>query len=96
MLLPARPEEVFAKPEQQVLAQSRKQCGGLIDDVVKELSWWACFTPPSASRPELDEPFPTLADRYGYGTVVRSEPKIGRNAPCPCGSGKKHKKCCGA
>ncbi len=26
--------------------------------------------------------------------VVREEPKIGRNDPCPCGSGKKHKKCC--
>lgn len=26
----------------------------------------------------------------------RTEPKIGRNAPCPCGSGKKYKKCCGA
>lgn len=25
----------------------------------------------------------------------RSEPKIGRNDPCPCGSGKKFKKCCG-
>ena len=25
----------------------------------------------------------------------RSNPKINRNAPCPCGSGKKHKKCCG-
>ena len=25
-----------------------------------------------------------------------SEPKIGRNEPCPCGSGKKYKKCCGA
>jgi len=25
----------------------------------------------------------------------RAEPKIGRNAPCPCGSGKKYKKCCG-
>ncbi len=25
----------------------------------------------------------------------RSEPKVGRNDPCPCGSGKKHKKCCG-
>jgi len=25
---------------------------------------------------------------------VRTEPKIGRNDPCPCGSGKKHKKCC--
>ncbi|MXX03273.1 MAG: preprotein translocase subunit SecA, partial [Gemmatimonadetes bacterium] len=27
---------------------------------------------------------------------VRVEQKIGRNAPCPCGSGKKYKKCCGA
>ena len=27
--------------------------------------------------------------------VVREEPKIGRNAPCPCGSGRKYKKCCG-
>ena len=26
----------------------------------------------------------------------RSEPKVGRNDPCPCGSGKKYKKCCGA
>ena len=25
---------------------------------------------------------------------VRSEPKVGRNDPCPCGSGKKYKKCC--
>ncbi len=32
-----------------------------------------------------------------YQTVeVRTEPKIGRNDPCPCGSGKKYKKCCGA
>ena len=29
-------------------------------------------------------------------TIRRSEPKIGRNDPCPCGSGKKYKKCCGA
>ncbi|MBF0301994.1 MAG: preprotein translocase subunit SecA [Desulfamplus sp.] len=28
--------------------------------------------------------------------VKRAEPKIGRNDPCPCGSGKKYKKCCGA
>ena len=37
---------------------------------------------------------------YGYDemfhpdTYVRAEPKIGRNDPCPCGSGKKYKKCC--
>lgn len=28
------------------------------------------------------------------GTVVKA-PKVGRNDPCPCGSGKKYKKCCG-
>ena len=28
-------------------------------------------------------------------TYRREEPKIGRNDPCPCGSGKKYKKCCG-
>ncbi len=27
--------------------------------------------------------------------VVRKAPKVGRNEPCPCGSGKKYKKCCG-
>jgi preprotein translocase subunit SecA len=29
-------------------------------------------------------------------TVRRQGEKVGRNAPCPCGSGKKYKKCCGA
>ena len=28
------------------------------------------------------------------GTYIRLEPKTGRNDPCPCGSGKKYKKCC--
>jgi preprotein translocase subunit SecA len=27
--------------------------------------------------------------------IVRDAPKVGRNDPCPCGSGKKYKKCCG-
>jgi preprotein translocase subunit SecA len=29
-------------------------------------------------------------------TIRRETPKVGRNDPCPCGSGKKYKKCCGA
>ena len=28
-------------------------------------------------------------------STVKKEDKVGRNAPCPCGSGKKYKKCCG-
>jgi len=31
----------------------------------------------------------------GETPVVRETPKVGRNDPCPCGSGKKYKKCCG-
>lgn len=35
------------------------------------------------NSPETDKP------------VIRSTPKVGRNSPCPCGSGKKYKQCCG-
>ena len=33
--------------------------------------------------------------KRGSGTIRREEPKVGRNDPCPCGSGKKFKQCCG-
>ena len=33
--------------------------------------------------------------KRGIQTIRRNEPKVGRNAPCPCGSGKKFKQCCG-
>jgi uncharacterized protein len=40
---------------------------------------------------DIDEP--SLVDSTPY---QRETPKVGRNAPCPCGSGKKYKRCCGA
>ena len=43
--------------------------------------------PQATEAPEI----PTIAT-----PVVRDAPKVGRNDPCPCGSGKKYKKCCGA
>lgn len=33
--------------------------------------------------------------RLAGTTIVRAAPKVGRNEPCPCGSGKKYKQCCG-
>lgn len=39
-----------------------------------------------------------IMQRHAQGqtvTVRRSSPKVGRNDPCPCGSGKKYKNCCG-
>ena len=35
-----------------------------------------------------------MEDMKTLTTLVRSEPKVGRNDPCPCGSGKKFKQCC--
>ncbi len=34
------------------------------------------------------------AHYYREDTYIRETPKVGRNDPCPCGSGKKYKKCC--
>lgn len=37
-----------------------------------------------------------IAKKYRASkTVRREQPKVGRNEPCPCGSGKKYKHCCG-
>jgi len=52
-------------------------------------------------QPEAERPRRVIENRYAdAGTTsrqpARREKKIGRNAPCPCGSGKKYKKCCGA
>ncbi len=53
---------------------------------------------------ESEEDLPqAVADLYrfwlakrGAKTIHRAAPKVGRNDPCPCGSGKKFKRCCGA
>lgn len=47
------------------------------------------YKPSAAARPESAAGAPVKR-----GTVVGTK-KIGRNDPCPCGSGKKYKKCCG-
>jgi SEC-C motif domain protein len=40
-------------------------------------------------------PVPVASSQKKPKTFVRNEAKVGRNDPCPCGSGKKFKKCCG-
>ena len=45
-------------------------------------------------RKEGDEWFYEEGNVYAKQPVRRETPKIGRNDPCPCGSGKKYKKCC--
>ncbi len=49
----------------------------------------------SALEESQDEPAEGEQDGASNVTPIRSEPKIGRNEPCPCGSGKKYKHCHG-
>jgi preprotein translocase subunit SecA len=49
--------------------------------------------PAAGRRPQ---PARTGGDDAAVRTVRRDNPKVGRNDPCPCGSGKKYKKCHGA
>lgn len=44
------------------------------------------------SREKMEE----ILKSYKRSKIVHAEKKPGRNDPCPCGSGKKYKKCCGA
>ena len=49
----------------------------------------------AAAPPESPRPARTGGDDV-IKQVRRDEPKVGRNDPCPCGSGKKYKKCHGS
>ncbi|MED5420139.1 MAG: SEC-C metal-binding domain-containing protein, partial [Pseudomonadota bacterium] len=49
--------------------------------------------PPGGGQPVPDQQ--TRQEQPGGETFVRSGRKIGRNEPCPCGSGKKYKQCHG-
>jgi preprotein translocase subunit SecA len=50
----------------------------------------------AAADQSAQQPARVGGDDAAIKTVRRDEPKIGRNDPCPCGSGKKYKKCHGA
>jgi preprotein translocase subunit SecA len=45
-------------------------------------------------REQVAKPAPTAGDGTDTRQPVRKK-KVGRNDPCPCGSGLKYKKCCG-
>ena len=52
--------------------------------------------PPVISRPQPKLTLNRGEEPISTQTAHRSDDKVGRNDPCPCGSGKKYKKCHGA
>jgi len=79
-------QRALAEDKKVALDTFRQHQGRLIEDTVAEMRWWACFTEDNnVSATEY-------STNTGHSHVKRT--KIGRNDPCPCGSGKKYKKCC--
>jgi hypothetical protein len=60
----------------------------LFGDTILELSTWAAFDPKSRAKKDQ------LLKHSIYDPKANPFHKVGRNDPCPCGSGKKFKKCC--
>src|SRR5690606_9953687 len=83
---PPRPSQMQenrrARASPRSAARARGRQGGISG------SGAAVATPPAPAR--------VGGDDAAVRTVRRDEPKVGRNDPCPCGSGKKYKKCHGA
>ena len=54
------------------------------------------FAPVSAVRQQMAAGIEASQAADEKPKPIRAQAKVGRNEPCPCGSGKKYKKCCGA
>jgi SEC-C motif/Protein of unknown function (DUF1186) len=90
-----RPDAPFERPEEYTL----------FGDTVEELSTWYCFSAKyqeEKRRYEEDEKRAAEKRKIGprplwgsdRGQAFNPFKDVGRNDPCPCGSGKKFKKCC--
>ena len=98
--------------DEEMLVELRQRLPEKLIDTIAELENWASFsedeTDPSDTGlpPFLDPIVDRMAESLDLSaaplfnpsesTVRVTTPRIGRNDPCPCGSGKKFKKCCGA
>lgn len=83
---------------------------GPFTSAIDEMEWWAAFD-PRENGPFIEEDGEPDYGAYGAPSqpivpatvpamipatpILREAPKIGRNDPCPCASGRKFKKCCG-
>lgn len=74
-------------PEEEALTETPAQREELSNQIPASVAWIYRFWQPYRRA---------VAERTIATSIQREHPKVGRNDPCPCGSGKKFKKCCGA
>jgi SWIM/SEC-C metal-binding protein len=74
-----------------VVTVKTKERAKEVESVFNENGWAYSI----ALEPDKDEDITDLEILLNPQKTKITEEKVGRNAPCPCGSGKKYKKCCG-
>ena len=94
------------RPEPRRPSPARRPLSLTMNDPSAESAAASVFGPSRAALPDgvprsgngrgQRQPPRVGGDDAPIKTVRREEPKVGRNDPCPCGSGKKYKKCHGA
>ncbi len=73
-------------PEEESLTETPEQREELSKQIPASVGWIYSYWLPYRQA---------VFERTVATTIQRDQPKIGRNDPCPCGSGLKFKKCCG-
>lgn len=92
-IAPEELDEAEAAPRGRLLDETRDRHPP-IDDVAAETLWWD-RSPYYANGDDEAWDDEGNDDAIEVQEPFRAPAKVGRNAPCPCGSNKKYKKCCG-
>ncbi|MDQ7076203.1 MAG: DUF1186 domain-containing protein [Gammaproteobacteria bacterium] len=109
MVLNAKSLKICLKNDlNETIKNKDKVVDGYIKEPIKELTWWlypdtdvldkgmeyAAVSVPIADKKVTPGERSTPMG-WRNNNVTPTTKKVGRNEPCPCGSGKKYKKCCG-
>jgi tetratricopeptide (TPR) repeat protein len=104
-LEPNAVEGVFQKANAMAMQGDKEEAFHLLEQALESKEHWRFFLTDVASSAQLTAQFARLYNELlgGLGKTDRARlhasflgtsKKVGRNEPCPCGSGKKYKKCC--
>ena len=77
----------------EVLSVLVPACALTGQDYPELTAWRKALAPPPPARRSFVSPEPPPLERR-LAPITRDDTRVGRNDPCPCGSGKKYKKCC--
>ncbi|WP_161594677.1 DUF1186 domain-containing protein [Marimonas lutisalis] len=87
-------EDLEATLNEDVSPANRRYQKALITNAIYELSKWHCYTDEFLVQQKTRKVDNALRVAPWTEALTKTPDKLGRNDPCPCGSGKKFKKCC--